>query len=62
MASMPDAFVTMNNQADPYAWEKDAYSSIPNFQGARRRRKQILPDMGGKFYAPEKNIIKNAGP
>ena len=62
MASMADAFATMNKQSDPYAWEKDAYSSIPNFQGARRRRKQILPDMGGKFYATEKNIIKNAGP
>ena len=62
MASMADAFVTMNKQADPYAWEKDAYSSIPNLHGVRRRRKQILPDMGGKFYAPEKNIIKNAGP
>ena len=62
MAGMADAFATMNKQADPYAWEKDAYSSIPNFQGARRRKKRILPDMGGSFYAPEKNIIKNAGP
>ena len=62
MDSMADAFATMNKQSDPYAWEKDAYSSIPNFQGARRRKKRILPDMGGKFYAPEKNIIKNAGP
>jgi hypothetical protein len=62
MAGMAEAFATMNKQDSPYTWEKDAYSSIPNFQGARRKKKQILSDMGGSFYAPEKNIIKTAGP
>lgn len=62
MAGMAEAFATMNKQDSPYTWEKDAYSSIPNFQGARRKKKRILSDMGGNFYAPEKNIIKTAGP
>ena len=61
MASMADAFATMNKQDSPETW-KNAYTSLPNFQGARRRKKRILPVMGGSFYAPEKNIIKNAGP
>jgi len=62
MAGMAEAFATMNKQDSPYTWEKDAYTSIPNFQGAGRKKKRILSDMGGKFYAPEKNIIKTAGP
>ena len=58
MAGMADAFATMNKQDSPDTWEKDASSSIPNFQGARRRKKRTLPDMGGSFNALEKNIIK----
>ena len=61
MAGMAEAFVTMNKQDSPDTW-KNAYTSLPDFQGARRKKKRILSDMGGKFYAPGKNIIKNAGP
>jgi hypothetical protein len=50
---------TLTGKRDKFAWEKDAYTSIPNFQGTRRKKKRILSDMGGSFYSPEKNIIKN---